>query len=154
MIPCLNENMPKKVPTGVFFIFQRAGLVKWYVGNTRSWRVALSVLAHPTALRGSSQPLSAYFSPSLMERLIKLNGCTCVIYLRLLCVSCSRVSVCRRVLQLVPFFFTTWEHYYTDELILPVINGPSEGVSGPPNQQRVGDGAIDKTPTHPKHRQA
>ncbi|CAM9250688.1 unnamed protein product [Pylaiella littoralis] len=30
--------------------------------------------------------------------------------------------------QLVPFFFTTWEHYYTNELILPIVNGPSEGV--------------------------
>ena len=30
--------------------------------------------------------------------------------------------------QLVPFFFTTWEHYYTDELVLPIVNGPSEGV--------------------------
>ncbi|CAM9919960.1 unnamed protein product, partial [Hapterophycus canaliculatus] len=30
--------------------------------------------------------------------------------------------------RLVPFFFTTWEHYYTNELILPIINGPSEGV--------------------------
>ncbi|CAM9727106.1 unnamed protein product, partial [Phaeothamnion confervicola] len=27
-----------------------------------------------------------------------------------------------------PFFFATWEHYYTHELVLPVINGPSEGV--------------------------
>lgn len=33
------------------------------------------------------------------------------------------------VAQLVPFFFTTWEHYYTHELILPIVNGPSEGVS-------------------------
>lgn len=31
--------------------------------------------------------------------------------------------------QMVPFFFTTWEHYYTNEMILPIINGPSEGVS-------------------------
>jgi ethanolaminephosphotransferase len=28
----------------------------------------------------------------------------------------------------VPFFFATWEEYYLGKLILPVINGPSEGV--------------------------
>ncbi|CAM9819577.1 unnamed protein product [Chrysoparadoxa australica] len=27
-----------------------------------------------------------------------------------------------------PFFFATWEEYFTNKLILPVINGPSEGV--------------------------
>lgn len=42
----------------------------------------------------------------------------------------SLAVLCCAVPQLVPFFFTTWEHYYTDELILPIINGPSEGVSG------------------------
>ncbi|CAM9538041.1 unnamed protein product [Ascophyllum nodosum] len=30
--------------------------------------------------------------------------------------------------QLVPFFFTTWEHYHTHKLVLPIVNGPSEGV--------------------------
>lgn len=37
--------------------------------------------------------------------------------------------------QMVPFFFTTWEHYYTNELILPIINGPSEGVRGRGDRQ-------------------
>lgn len=60
-----------------------------------------------------------------------LNGC---IYL---CAALFGVRVpvpvppCSVSLQLVPFFFTTWEHYYTDELILPVVNGPSEGVGRP-----------------------
>lgn len=30
--------------------------------------------------------------------------------------------------QVVPFFTTTWEHYFTDRMILPIVNGPSEGV--------------------------
>lgn len=29
----------------------------------------------------------------------------------------------------VPFYVATWEEYYTHELILPIINGPSEGVA-------------------------
>ncbi|KAL3631291.1 Cholinephosphotransferase 1 [Castilleja foliolosa] len=28
----------------------------------------------------------------------------------------------------VPFYFATWEHYFTHTLILPVINGPTEGL--------------------------
>lgn len=43
--------------------------------------------------------------------------------------SSSAVYPPHMLTQVVPFFFTTWEHYYTDQLILPIINGPSEGVS-------------------------
>ncbi|KAH7556850.1 hypothetical protein JRO89_XS11G0003000 [Xanthoceras sorbifolium] len=32
------------------------------------------------------------------------------------------------VLSAVPFFGATWEHYFTNTLILPVINGPTEGL--------------------------
>lgn len=28
----------------------------------------------------------------------------------------------------VPFFFATWEEYHTGTLVLPIVNGPSEGV--------------------------
>lgn len=28
------------------------------------------------------------------------------------------------------FYFGTWEEYYTGELILPILNGPSEGLTG------------------------
>lgn len=28
----------------------------------------------------------------------------------------------------VPFFVATWEEYYIGDLVLPIINGPSEGV--------------------------
>ncbi|XP_047314160.1 choline/ethanolaminephosphotransferase 1-like [Impatiens glandulifera] len=28
----------------------------------------------------------------------------------------------------IPFYFATWEHYFTNSLILPAINGPTEGL--------------------------
>jgi len=28
----------------------------------------------------------------------------------------------------VPFYVATWEEYYVGDLVLPIINGPSEGV--------------------------
>ncbi|GMP83067.1 hypothetical protein CsSME_00037127 [Camellia sinensis var. sinensis] len=32
------------------------------------------------------------------------------------------------VITAVPFYLATWEHYFTNTLILPVINGPTEGL--------------------------
>ncbi|XP_050375769.1 choline/ethanolaminephosphotransferase 1-like isoform X2 [Argentina anserina] len=32
------------------------------------------------------------------------------------------------VISAVPFYFATWEHYFTNTLILPVFNGPTEGL--------------------------
>ncbi|XP_050374012.1 choline/ethanolaminephosphotransferase 1 [Argentina anserina] len=32
------------------------------------------------------------------------------------------------VISAVPFYFATWEHYFTNTLILPVLNGPTEGL--------------------------
>nr|GMD77181.1 choline/ethanolaminephosphotransferase 1 [Ipomoea batatas] len=32
------------------------------------------------------------------------------------------------VISAVPFYCATWEHYFTNTLILPVINGPTEGL--------------------------
>ena len=31
---------------------------------------------------------------------------------------------------MVLFYNTTWEHYYTGEMILPIVNGPNEGLLG------------------------
>ena len=28
----------------------------------------------------------------------------------------------------IPFYISTWEEYYTGSLVLPIINGPSEGL--------------------------
>ncbi|XP_004297171.1 PREDICTED: choline/ethanolaminephosphotransferase 1 [Fragaria vesca subsp. vesca] len=32
------------------------------------------------------------------------------------------------VISAVPFYFATWEHYFTNTLILPALNGPTEGL--------------------------
>ncbi|CAK9157350.1 unnamed protein product [Ilex paraguariensis] len=32
------------------------------------------------------------------------------------------------VISAVPFYFATWEHYFTNTLILPAVNGPTEGL--------------------------
>lgn len=34
----------------------------------------------------------------------------------------------RRLIAITPFTFATWEEYYTGKLILPVLNGPTDGV--------------------------
>ncbi|CAA6662654.1 unnamed protein product [Spirodela intermedia] len=41
---------------------------------------------------------------------------------------CGRVTFWFWVLSAVPFYFATWEHFFTNTLILPVINGPTEGL--------------------------
>ncbi|GMP80380.1 hypothetical protein CsSME_00035498 [Camellia sinensis var. sinensis] len=33
-----------------------------------------------------------------------------------------------RVITVVLFHLATWEHYFTNTLIMPVINGPTEGL--------------------------
>ncbi|XP_071926421.1 choline/ethanolaminephosphotransferase 1-like isoform X1 [Coffea arabica] len=32
------------------------------------------------------------------------------------------------VISAVPFYFASWEHFFTNTLILPVVNGPTEGL--------------------------
>lgn len=29
---------------------------------------------------------------------------------------------------MVPFYFQTWEEYYSGEMIFPILNGPNEGL--------------------------
>uniref|UniRef100_A0A453R2D5 Aminoalcoholphosphotransferase n=1 Tax=Aegilops tauschii subsp. strangulata TaxID=200361 RepID=A0A453R2D5_AEGTS len=41
---------------------------------------------------------------------------------------CGRLTFCYWVVAAVPFYLATWEHYFTNTLILPVINGPTEGL--------------------------
>ncbi|KAK4780870.1 hypothetical protein SAY87_016976 [Trapa incisa] len=42
---------------------------------------------------------------------------------------CGRDSFWFWVLSAVPFYGATWEHFFTNTLILPVINGPTEGLA-------------------------
>ncbi|MED6149807.1 Cholinephosphotransferase 1 [Stylosanthes scabra] len=41
---------------------------------------------------------------------------------------CGRYAFWFWFLSAVPFYGATWEHYFTNSLILPVINGPTEGL--------------------------
>ncbi|KAI4386435.1 hypothetical protein MLD38_004367 [Melastoma candidum] len=41
---------------------------------------------------------------------------------------CGRYAFWFWVISAVPFYCATWEHYFTNTLILPVINGPTEGL--------------------------
>ncbi|KAK3015414.1 hypothetical protein RJ639_007486, partial [Escallonia herrerae] len=41
---------------------------------------------------------------------------------------CGRSTFWLWVISAVPFYFATWEHYFTNTLILPAINGPTEGL--------------------------
>ncbi|XP_022725371.1 choline/ethanolaminephosphotransferase 1 isoform X2 [Durio zibethinus] len=42
---------------------------------------------------------------------------------------CGRDSFWFWVISAVPFYGATWEHYFTNSLILPVVNGPTEGLA-------------------------
>lgn len=41
---------------------------------------------------------------------------------------CGRYTFWFWFISAVPFYFATWEHYFTNTLILPAINGPTEGL--------------------------
>ncbi|KAL2233467.1 UNVERIFIED_CONTAM: Choline/ethanolaminephosphotransferase 1 [Sesamum indicum] len=41
---------------------------------------------------------------------------------------CGRHTFWFWFISAVPFYLATWEHYFTNTLILPVINGPTEGL--------------------------
>ncbi|XP_038719894.1 choline/ethanolaminephosphotransferase 1 [Tripterygium wilfordii] len=41
---------------------------------------------------------------------------------------CGRYNFWFWVISAVPFYCATWEHYFTNTLILPAINGPTEGL--------------------------
>ncbi|XP_072967041.1 choline/ethanolaminephosphotransferase 1-like [Typha angustifolia] len=41
---------------------------------------------------------------------------------------CGRNTFWFWVIAAVPFYFATWEHFFTNTLILPIVNGPTEGL--------------------------
>ncbi|AQK83029.1 Choline/ethanolaminephosphotransferase 1 [Zea mays] len=41
---------------------------------------------------------------------------------------CGGWTLCFWVVAAVPFYLATWEHFFTNTLILPTINGPTEGL--------------------------
>ncbi|GKC04084.1 choline/ethanolaminephosphotransferase 1, partial [Tanacetum coccineum] len=42
---------------------------------------------------------------------------------------CGRYTFWFWVISAVPFYGATWEHYFTNTLILPAVNGPTEGLA-------------------------
>ncbi|KAM0866480.1 hypothetical protein ACQ4PT_042606 [Festuca glaucescens] len=41
---------------------------------------------------------------------------------------CGKATFWFWVISAVPFYFATWEHYFTNTLVLPIVNGPTEGL--------------------------
>ncbi|KAJ3695575.1 hypothetical protein LUZ60_000952 [Juncus effusus] len=41
---------------------------------------------------------------------------------------CGRYTFLFWVIAAVPFYLATWEHFFTNTLILPILNGPTEGL--------------------------
>lgn len=41
---------------------------------------------------------------------------------------CGRATFWFWVIAAIPFYGATWEHFFTNTLILPVVNGPTEGL--------------------------
>ncbi|TVU12157.1 hypothetical protein EJB05_45787 [Eragrostis curvula] len=41
---------------------------------------------------------------------------------------CGRLTIFFWMVAAVPFYLATWEHFFTNTLILPEINGPTEGL--------------------------
>ncbi|XP_042452202.1 choline/ethanolaminephosphotransferase 1-like [Zingiber officinale] len=43
-------------------------------------------------------------------------------------IMCGRSTFWFWVIAAIPFYFATWEHFFTNTLILPILNGPTEGL--------------------------
>ncbi|KQJ92953.1 hypothetical protein BRADI_3g01810v3 [Brachypodium distachyon] len=41
---------------------------------------------------------------------------------------CGKSTFWFWVISAVPFYCATWEHYFTNTLVLPIVNGPTEGL--------------------------
>ncbi|KAI0500896.1 hypothetical protein KFK09_019114 [Dendrobium nobile] len=41
---------------------------------------------------------------------------------------CGRTTFWFWIIAAIPFYCATWEHFFTNTLILPVVNGPTEGL--------------------------
>ncbi|CAH8351537.1 unnamed protein product [Eruca vesicaria subsp. sativa] len=74
----------------------------------------------------SSSPLGELFDHGTYKFILKIQfetmayGSTAM---------CGRDTFWFWVIAAVPFFGATWEHYFTNTLILPVVNGPTEGLA-------------------------
>ena len=74
---------------------------------------------------GSSSPLGELFDHGCDALNCCLGG---LIQAAALGLGHSWLSFCVSLLAIVPFYFSTWEEYYTGQLYLGYINGPTEGL--------------------------
>lgn len=73
---------------------------------------------------GNSSPLGLLFDHGCDSLVVMLQGISIATCLQF---GNSYQSLVVYLIGCFPFFFTTLEEYYTNALILPVVNGPSEG---------------------------
>ncbi|KAK4358049.1 hypothetical protein RND71_023659 [Anisodus tanguticus] len=69
-----------------------------------------------------------YFLPVILIRFLGFHNLQDVMRLHEHTAMCGRDTFWFWVISAVPFYCSTWERYFTDTLILPVVNGPTEGL--------------------------
>lgn len=73
---------------------------------------------------GNSSPLGLLFDHGCDSLILMLQGLSLATVLQ---IGNNWQSLMVYLIGCMPFFFTTLEEYYTNAMILPVINGPCEG---------------------------
>ena len=73
---------------------------------------------------GNSSPLGLLFDHGCYSLVIMLQGLSLSTVLQ---IGNNWQSLFVYLIGCLPFFFTTLEEYYTNAMMLPVINGPCEG---------------------------
>lgn len=76
---------------------------------------------------GNSSPLGLLFDHGCDSLVVMLQGLSLATVLQF---GNNLQSLVVYLMGCFPFFFTTLEEYYTNALILPVVNGPCEGCLG------------------------
>jgi ethanolaminephosphotransferase len=115
-----NEEMDRAVPRWVFFL--SAGTILIYQ--------TLDNMDGKQARRvGASSPLGLFFDHGCDAINSVFGSVNWMIALAL----APNDSLHCFVMLMGPyalFYFSTWEEYYTGELIMPILNGPNEGLLG------------------------
>ena len=74
---------------------------------------------------GSSSPLGMLFDHGIDA----INSCLLILPLSsALGTGCGMFIVLAMLIVLLPFYTTTWEEFYREEMVLGYINGPTEGL--------------------------
>lgn len=149
---CVNNFVPDTIAPNTITMFGLLWMITayvacwWYVPNLEldeavpSWIFlwnAVSLLAYQTLdnmdgkqarKTGSSSPLGLLFDHGCDAVNSVFGSANWIIAMGL---SLQDDTLAAMVLIMVPFalfFVATWEEYYVGELVLPIFNGPSEGL--------------------------